>query len=101
MKIDKKYSVSEKVWKSGGKAAWYFVGIPKNISEEIKFFSSDSRCGWGSVRVNIKMDNIEWQTSVFPDSKMGIYLLPLKASVRKKEKIQVGDDIIFTLNLLE
>jgi hypothetical protein len=40
-----------------------------------------------------------WKTSIFPDSKSGSYLLPLKAEVRKKEKIGVGDTLTFSIEI--
>jgi hypothetical protein len=31
-----------------------------------------------------------WRTSIFPDTKLGIFELPLKAEVRKKNDLVVG-----------
>ena len=41
-----------------------------------------------------------WKTSIFPDKKVGSFLLPLKAEVRKAEGIEVGDSIGFVLEIL-
>lgn len=48
--------------------------------------------GFGSIKVRVTVGNSSWDTSVFPD-KSGVYLLPLKAPVRKAEQIQVGQKI--------
>ena len=43
--------------------------------------------------------NTEWQTSIFPDSKAGAYLLPIKSDVRKKQKIMADDDVQVSLKI--
>ncbi|PIP95040.1 MAG: hypothetical protein COW00_17905 [Bdellovibrio sp. CG12_big_fil_rev_8_21_14_0_65_39_13] len=45
------------------------------------------------------MGESEWSTSLFPDTKRGAYLLPLKASVRKKEKILADKMVVVRLRL--
>lgn len=86
------------LWKAE-KAAWHFISLPKEQSEEIKFFNENHRArkrGWGAVRVVAKIGGTEWETSIFPQ-KEGIYILPIKADVRKKEKILAGNDVFVTL----
>ena len=84
--MKKTFTVIGKVWKYSGKAAWYFFTIDKKVSAEIKKFSG-KRIGWGSVRVTVKIGETTWKTSVFP-SKTGVYELPIKAAIRKKEMIE-------------
>ena len=48
--------------------------------------------GWGSVRVKAAIGETTWETSLFPQAKEGAYILPIKADVRKKEKIVVGSE---------
>lgn len=81
------------VWVYQGKGAWFFVTLPKEESDRIKFFTSHHRRGWGSVRVEATIGKTMWQTSIFPDSKAGTYILPLKADIRKKEGIEEGDNV--------
>jgi len=85
------------LWIYQGKGGWFFVTLPKDESEQIKFLNSHRRSGWGSVRVTAKIGRSEWKTSIFPDSKAGAYLLPAKSDIRKKEKITAGDKVRFTL----
>lgn len=81
-------------------SAWYFVGIPKSNSQEIrKVYQSFSK-GFGSIPVEITLGSTIWTTSIFPDRKSGTYLLPLKASVRKKEDVLSGDMISFSVKIL-
>lgn len=45
------------------------------------------------MRITAKIGNSEWQTSIWYDTKQGTYFLPLKAGIRKKEKIRCGQEI--------
>lgn len=66
---------------------WYFVNLPESISAEIREVSAPFRRGFGSVRVDVTCGTTNWRTSVFPDSKVGCYILPVKALVRKREHL--------------
>jgi hypothetical protein len=57
--------------------------VPKDVSLNIKKKFGGNARGWGSLPVVAKIEKTAWETSVFPDSKSGTYLLPLKATVRK------------------
>ena len=80
-----------------GKGAWHFLTLPAEDSQQIKFLSSQERRNWGSVRVTASIGQTTWNTSVFPDTKAGAYMLPVKAEVRKKEQIEVGNIVTVTL----
>lgn len=90
-----------KLWVYSGKSAWFFVTLPKTASEQIKFFTNHKRRGWGSVRVKATIGETSWNTSIFPDSKAGAYLLPVKAEVRKKEKIAAGGSVSVRIRISE
>lgn len=95
------YKMRAKVWLySAERAAWHFITLPKQESDEIKKFFGVLERGWGSLPVNITIGKTSWKTSIFPDKKAGAYLLPLKADVRKKEEIKNGDIITFLLELI-
>jgi hypothetical protein len=82
-----------KLWVYSGKSAWFFVTLPKVASEQIKLMSHHKRRGWGSVPVTARIGKSEWKTSVFPDTKAGAYLLPVKSDIRHKESIVAGDSV--------
>lgn len=42
----------------------------------------------------------QWKTSIFPDKRSRTYLLPLKAEVRKKERIFSEDTVSLTIELI-
>jgi hypothetical protein len=78
-------------------AGWHFLSVDKQSSTAIKAaHAPQARRGWGSIRINVKLGKSEWATSIFPE-KGGVYLLPLKAAVRKKEGIFADDSVTFTL----
>jgi len=91
--IDLDVTFTAEIWMYQGKSAWFFVTLPKDESEQIKFFNNHKRRGWGSVRVKATIGKTSWSTSIFPDSKAGAYLLPVKSDIRKKEKIAAGDSV--------
>ena len=86
MAVARSYSFKSKVWLYDGKAAWHFITLPRDESEEIRFLTSHSRTAWGSVRVHAKIGASGWETSLFPDTKAGAYLLPVKAEVRRRKR---------------
>ena len=97
--IDLSFTFTSELWMYQGKGAWFFVTLPRKEAEQIKFFNQRRR-GWGSVRVMVTIGKTKWQTSIFPDSKTGSYLLPIKADVRKKEKIEAGSAVTLTLRVV-
>ncbi len=82
------YTFTTTIWKYPGKLGnWYFASLPKKEALSIKTTYGAKRKGWGSIPVIAKIGDSEWATSVFPDTKSGTYLLPIKASIRKKQGI--------------
>lgn len=91
-----------KLWLyTGAEAAWHFVTLPTDAASQVRFQdASPARRGFGSVRVQVKIGNSVWKTSVFPDKKSGSYILPIKSDVRKRESIAEGDTLSVTLDVL-
>ncbi len=85
------------------KAAWHFVTLPEDQSEEIKFFSennSTKKRGWGAVKVKATIGDTTWETSIFPHKESNAYILPIKAAVRKSEQFQASDTVTVKLAIL-
>jgi Domain of unknown function (DUF1905) len=93
VKTDLNFEFTASLWKSTGQGAWVFVTVPKDASAQIKFFTSANKTAWGSVRVAVQIGQSRWNTSLFPDKKSGCYFLPIKATVRKKDKLDTGDRV--------
>lgn len=88
------------LWEWEGKAAWVFVTVPADVSADIREMPRMPR-GFGSVRVQVALGGSRWRTSVFPQSKEGTYLLPVKRAVRDAEGVEVGDLVMIDLEPLE
>lgn len=68
--IDLSFSFTTQCWLwQSEKAAWHFVTLPIEQSEEIKFFhegQSFKKRGWGAVKVRATIGTTSWETSIFP-----------------------------------
>lgn len=95
----RRYRLTSKVWLYPGMAGWHFIPVPKKESADIKKKFGARARGWGSLPVTVTIGKTSWSTSIFPDTKAGAYLLPLKAAVRKKEGIERGDTILFIISI--
>ena len=84
---------------SGEGGSWHFVTVPEEQSAEIRLETLGSRRGFGSVRVQARVEDVVWRTSVFPQ-KSGTYLLPVKADVRRRAEIAAGDEVAVSLELV-
>lgn len=96
-KLETKFSFKAKLWKYEGPAGWCFVTISKSSSKKIRALYKKSEEGWGRLKTTASIGNSSWKTSVWFDTKFDSYLLPVKASVRKKEKLAIGTFIMVTL----
>lgn len=93
------YRVKSKVWLYPGMAGWHFVGVDEAQSRTIKERYGKSRRGFGSIPVEVTLGSSVWETSIFPSKKDGVYILPLKQTIRRKEDIYAGDSISFSLRI--
>lgn len=88
-----KYEFSEQTWQHNGSSGRHFISLPKNIAKEIRQTLKKEEEGWGRLKAQAKTGSSEWKTFIWFDTKLDTYLLPLKAEVRKKEKISLGQNI--------
>jgi hypothetical protein len=79
--------------------SWCFVTVPREISDDIRDALVAPPRGFGSVRVTVEAGSSRWDTSLFPDSQSGCYLLPVKKAVRSAEGVEEGDAMTFTLRV--
>ncbi len=93
------YKFKAKVWVYPGEAAWYFINLSKELTEQIDFEFGDLKAGFGSLPVEVRVGQTKWQTSIFPDTKKSCYMLPLKASVRKAENISADSIVAVELSI--
>ena len=92
------YCFDAELWLWEGDAAWHFVTLPADVSDDVR--AQGTPHGFGSVRVRVTVGGTSWSTSVFPDTKRGAYLLPMKKEVRRREGLELGDRVPVQLELL-
>ncbi len=51
--------------------------------------------GWGMIPVTARIGETGWKASLFP--KDGRYIVPVKASARKAEELEIGDMVTVRL----
>jgi hypothetical protein len=83
------------IWFWKGPAPWYFVTVPEPQSQDLHALSPVVTYGWGMIPVEARIGGTAWTTSLFP--KHEGYLLPIKAVVRDREKIDEGDSVTVQL----
>lgn len=91
-----KYQFTAKVYQYSSSVeipGWTIVSLPKEMSIEIRDNFKKFEEGWGRMKVTARIGISEWRTSIWFDTKQEIYMLPLKAEIRKKENI-VPDKIV-------
>lgn len=88
-----KYEFTAKMWQYSSPMAWYFVSLPTDISAEIRENMKWMEEGWGRLKAVAKIVNTQWETAIWFDTRHNTYLLPIKAEVRKKEKLDMLKDI--------
>ncbi len=90
-----------RLWEWEGKGAWCFISLPEEYYAEIKTISGSPKRGFGSVKIEAIVGDTSWKTSIFPDTRLGTYLLPVKKSIRVAENIAVGDSMVVKIRLID
>lgn len=97
MAVSDPFVFDAELWEWQGPAAWCFVSLPEELTDEIDGRFSHRAAGFGSIRVEVTVGRTTWRTSVFPDVKRGTLILPVKKDVRRREGIDVGSVASFSL----
>lgn len=84
-----KYEFSSTVWKHPSPGGWFFISLPKQISEEIRNHFKWQEEGWGRLKVEAQIGNYKWDTAIWFDTKLETYLLPIKAEIRSILKLEI------------
>lgn len=93
------YSFRAELWLYPGEAGWHFLTLPADVADDLREEAAAFRKGFGSVRVTAEISGHTWQTSVFPDSRSGSYVLPVKKAVRTATRISAGDEVAVQLEI--
>ena len=88
--IIKTYQFKSNLWLwAEGKGAWYFVSLPLDSYKEIKDIYGWTNRGFGSIPVLATIGETTRKTSIFPSKHNETYILPIKSSIRKSEKLEL------------
>jgi hypothetical protein len=85
------------LWYWRGPSPFHFVTVPERDSDEIHAVSALVTYGWGVIPALVEVGDTQWSTSLFP--KDGGYLVPIRASVRHAESLELGDTLHVTLSI--
>ncbi len=86
-----------KIWFWKGPAPWYFVTVPPQEADLLHSVSGAVTYGWGMIPVTVQIGKTRWKTALWP--KDDSYIVPLKVSVRKAEKLAEGDEVTIRLEV--
>jgi hypothetical protein len=86
-----------KIWYWRGPSPFTFVTVPEEDSRDLKAIVGLVTYGWGMIPVTVRLGGSEWKTAMFP--KDGRYIVPIKASIRKRENLDVDDDVTLRLEV--
>ena len=87
------YRFTVEIWRTEAPGGWHFVSLPKEISMEIRQTLKLKEQGWGRMNATAKIGQSQWQTAIWFDTKKNTYLLALKAEIRKKENLSIGNKV--------
>lgn len=102
---DEHVTHSGRLWRWTGGAnngTWHFLTIDGETGEAlsgtalIRRLEGNAR-GFGSLKVEARIGESRFATSVFPSKAGGGWLLPVKAAVRKAEGVGAGDVVEVSL----
>ena len=85
------------IWFWKGPAPWHFVTVPDAECGALEAASALVTYGWGMIPVTAEIGNTGWTTSLFP--KDGRYIVPVKAWVRRAERLELGDMVTVRLTV--
>ncbi|HRX02716.1 MAG: DUF1905 domain-containing protein [Anaerolineae bacterium] len=92
-----KIEFSGTIWFWRGPAPWFFVTVPPAQSYDLQHISSIVTYGWGMIPVTARIGGSKWTTSLFPKDDQ--YILPIKADIRKTERLEEGDTVTVQLEV--
>ena len=92
-------SFDAELWLHDGEGGWHFVTLPADLADDIRERSTGR--GFGSVRVSAVVGETRWETSLFPETRTGSYVLPVKQQVRRANDLAAGDTVTVRLTVIE
>ena len=85
------FEFSGAIWYWKGPSPFHFLTVPEAQSRELKAIVHLVTYGWGMIPVRARIGGTRFTTSLF--HKDGLYVLPVKESVRRAEDVAEGDHV--------
>ena len=92
------FAFTAPLWK-WDRGSWFFVTLPVEMSADIRAFAAERASPLGSIRVEVRVGDACWQTSLFPSREFDAFVLPVNAAIRKAEGISEGHDVKVALEV--
>ena len=92
-----RFSFETQIIEWRGPSPFFYAPIPAQYVDELRHLTKIVSYGWGVTPVEARIGDVAFKTSLFP--KDGGYLLPLRADVRRKTNITVGDKIAVEMTI--
>jgi hypothetical protein len=85
------------MWFWKGPSPWHFITVPEDDCGALEAASPLVTYGWGMIPVAAQIGDTEWKTALWP--KDGLYIVPVKAWVRRAEGLEIGDLVTVRLTI--
>jgi hypothetical protein len=95
LRVDTTFSSEIFEWR--GPAPFYWLALPEHACDYVRADANEVTYGWGAIPVRARIGATEWETSLLP--RDGGYVLPVKADVRKRERIGDGDTVAVAMTV--
>lgn len=82
------FEFTSELWLYPGDAGWHFLTLPEGVADDLDDLVGE-RAGFGSIPVEVTIGSSTWKTSLFPDTKAGSFVLPVKRAIRQRERLEV------------
>lgn len=81
-----------------GPSPFHWLAVPGGVCAEVRAEAAEVSYGWGAIPVAARIGVTDWETSLLP--KDGGYVLPIKTSVRARERLDDGDLITVAVSIV-
>jgi len=75
------------------------MSIPPSVFEEIRIKLPTQQNEWGRIYSHASVEGHSWQTEIWYDTKIDIYLLPIKAELKAKANLPFDCDLEIRIHI--
>lgn len=95
----RRHTITAELRRTADPAAWHFVTLPADVADEIHARAAGAHAPFGRLAVRATLGATTWETSIFRDTRRDSYVLPVKAAIRRRERVGDGDRVRVTLEV--